>query len=165
MSRYLTASGVLLVALALAVQPASAAGTVQRTAVQGRFKLQLTIGPAERMSMGRSTSGEKMLGGPMATCKFAGSMNMGRNACNHHVELNVHTVAGQLVSTGHVSITIQNAEGRVIMHVPVARMQGVMTGKRDIHFGNNVHLAAGSYTITVKVNVVRHIFTGIKLGT
>jgi hypothetical protein len=168
MKRWVCVVGLCVPAALASVLPAAAMGTVQKTAVQGRFRLQLIIGPAEKMSMTATKSGEKMLGGAMAMCKMPaggmGSMNMGSNACNHHVELHVHTVQGQLISSATVSITVQNMKTHKTVAVPVARMEGVMAGKKDTHFGNNMHLATGTYTVVVKVNDVRHVFKGVKLG-
>jgi hypothetical protein len=168
MKRLIVATGLCMLATATSVLPAAAMGTVQKTAVQGRFKLQLIIGPVETMSMGATKSGERMLSGPMGSCKMPasgmGSMSMGSNACNHHVELHVHTVQGQVISSAKVSITLQSTKTHKTVVVPVARMEGVTAGKKDTHFGNNMHLAAGVYTVVVKVNDVRHVFSGVKLG-
>ncbi len=155
----------LLVGLSAGAGTASAHGGMQNseTKVVKPYRVTLVIGEAESMRMkGRKGSGEMMLGGKNASCTFKGAMpGMAivdrAAACNHHVEVHVSNVrSGKVITNGRISIVMVNTTKHMTVNVPIAAMTG--GGTKDMHYGNNVYLPGGWYTITVKVNSVRATF-------
>ena len=126
-----------------------------------RYRLDLQIGPTETMytpaeaKAKHPTSGEIMLSGRMA----GGMPDMGHTMAGimpmsdvRHVELHVYDRAtGKPVSDARVAITLTGADGKRCA-VPIARMYGIEEGIRDVHYGNNVALSAGAYTVDAAVN-------------
>src|SRR6202035_648886 len=130
---------------ALAVVPAAqGAGMTGQTITQqkivGAYKLVLNIGPPET---------GMMMTGPKAMCSMSGMHLMREaaktSACNHHAEVHVYGAKNGKVVTGlKVTIQFQGAK-HMSMMVPV---DGMETGK-NFHYGNNVYITAGKYTVIV----------------
>jgi hypothetical protein len=106
------------------------------------------------------TSGEVMTGGTMA---MAGSGNVfpgGKSSGSgmgmedtRHLEVHVTDRAtGKVVTTGKTQITVTNDATTMSKKIPVATMYGVKDGPSDWHYGNNVSMPPGSYTVRVTVN-------------
>lgn len=128
---------------------------VNRSKDVGRYHLVLQIGPAEKMSMS-GMGGERTMGGNMATCSMATHMNktgMMSSRCNHHVELHVYSRQNDSVlKHAHVHIRLYCMKMHMTYTVPIMRMEGASMGAMDFHYGNNMHLPQGWYTVYVKVN-------------
>jgi len=140
-------------------------GTVQAVKNAGSYRLELDIGPLERMYTQAEarrmhpTHGEVMLRGSMA---MGGMGSMGAMSPNHHLELHVmDRRSKRVVPDAMVSIAYQPVVGMGQMaitpqHVPIAVMRGLDAGMGDIHYGNNVYLHSGSvYNVSVTVNGVK----------
>jgi hypothetical protein len=153
-------------AAALATSSAALATTGMAPAPQIKatksYVFKLTIGMAEHMwtpaqvKAKHPTTGEVMLMGAMSS-----AMSMGGS--QRHLEVHITTrPTGKVVAGAHPTMTALDttAKNAMIIMIPVAEMQGVTEGSSDLHYGNNVELAAGhAYKITVTLNGQRATFT------
>lgn len=122
---------------------------VQQEATQD-YTLTLRLGPVAMMlapdQAQGATSGEVMVSGQMAMTGTGGM------APNYHLELAVNDIMSGAVITGKsVSIDLTNTTTSEKQSVPLATMYNVQVGPSDTHFGNNVALAPGNYTVEVDV--------------
>jgi hypothetical protein len=130
------------------------APTTTRTSywvVAGPYALTLTLGPAEALltpAQARHTharSGEVMLDTMMP-----GAMPMG--GAQHHLELRVVDRAmAMAVTNARVTVSVQGA-GAPHGSLMLARMYGVKEGMKNLHYGANVSLGRGAYTVRVRVD-------------
>lgn len=143
---------ILTVALAPSVRADDALKPVRETQ---HYRLVLQIGPSETMYTAAEakakhpTSGEVMLSG-----KMAGGMDHAMLALPvlRHVELHVSARdTGKPVTDASVSITL-TGDDKKRHAVPIARMYGVVEGLDDLHYGNNMVVASGAYTVDAAVN-------------
>lgn len=125
--------------------------SIQQNATTQHYKLSLLIGlPAQMLSMnqtGNATSGEVMVRGEMA-------IMVGMNVTGmYHLEIHVYNLTtGVVLSNMNVTIHIVNDNTNQTENVPVAVMYDVTIGPSDTHFGNNVSLSPGNYTVIVNVS-------------
>lgn len=122
---------------------------IEQDATTPSYKLHLRMGEPEKMMSPQeakgATSGEVMVSGEMA-------MGTGGTAPNYHLEVAVSEIkSGAVITDKSVSIELTNAASKETMPIKVATMYGVEEGPGETHFGNNLALAPGSYT--VKVNM------------
>ncbi len=122
---------------------------VQQAATQD-YSLTLRLGPVAMMltpdQAQGATSGEVMISGQMAMTGTGGM------APNYHLELAVNDVkSGMVITDKSVSIDLTNTTTNEKQSVPVATMYNVQVGPSDTHFGNNVALTPGTYTVDVDV--------------
>lgn len=140
---------------------------VKQEALTAHYRLVLRIGPTEAMytaaeaRMHHPGSGEIMVGGRMTD--GMGGMAHGSNGKpdpdRHHLELHVYSRAtGKIVVEAHVTIAVTGAEKKSLS-VPIARMYGIDEGPDDMHYGNNVVLRPGTYSVRAAVNGERARFT------
>jgi hypothetical protein len=144
------------------------AGPGARVAVSGGHVFILRVGPPETMYSSQqarrmhSGSGEIMLGGQMAgsTMTMSGRGSMGHMAPRRHLEVHICTRHGNHVVT-EPSPTITLTSGSHPEMIPVAEMEGIGQGPKDVHFGNNVQMLKGRrYTVRViegRDHVVFHV--------
>jgi len=136
---------------------ATTLGTVTIPVIAGGYRITLMIGPREAMytqAEARRThpkTGEIMLRGSM----MMGGMGMGMAMPNRHLE--VHVLDRRTMrpaSNPMVSITYQALSPMMMrpVSVPVAVMVGLSMDMSDIHYGNNVSMAGGTYRVSVHVN-------------
>jgi predicted metal-binding membrane protein len=137
--------------MAIGSMPAPAASHVAYRAVAGPYALTLTIGPAETMltpAEARRTharTGEVMLDGAMASAMPMGGMQ-------RHLELRVvDRTMGMAVTGAHVTIRVLGP-GAPRSVLRLARMYGVKEGMKDLHYGANLNLERGVYTVRVRVS-------------
>jgi hypothetical protein len=165
--RRILAASVLIMATSLSLAglaPAHAAmgtggKTVTVTTVAGPYRLTLVVGPLEQMwtmaqmQAKHPKTGEVMISGSMAMGGMNGPMP------NHHLELHVYQkTTGKVVSNVMVSITIYSAKGMLVEKVPISVMQGIKEGPANRHYGNNVSLKDGSYSVQVQVGMAKATF-------
>jgi hypothetical protein len=122
------------------------------------YRLELMLGPAEKMfspaeaAAQHPTTGEvmfgdaSMVGMPMAMMSMApGEMR--------HLEVHVFSLdKGQIVTDAKVAIEVTGANPKRVEDVAVTKMYGVKEGPADTHYGNNVSLHPGNYTVEITVN-------------
>jgi hypothetical protein len=158
--RTLTALACAVGAIMLAA-PAHADDVAKLESQTQRYRLVLQIGPTETMYTAAEakakhpTSGEIMQSGKMT----GGMPGMGHAMADmtpmpdlRHVELHVYARdTSKPVSDARVAITLMGAD-RKRRAVSIARMYGVEEGLGDVHYGNNMALPAGAYTVDATVN-------------
>jgi hypothetical protein len=139
---------------------------VNRSKGVGMYHLVLKIGLAEKMSMS-GMGGERTMGGKMASCSMAMHMaktGMMGSRCNHHVELHVYSKDnGSVRKHAHVHIRLYCIKMHMSYTVPIMRMEGAKMGAMDLHYGNNMHLPQGWYTVFVKVNGTTATFAHVHI--
>jgi hypothetical protein len=133
-------------------------GVITQKSQTAHYVLVLQIGPEEKMyskaeaAKFHPASGEVMVSGAMAAMPMAG-MSMD----TRHLELHVLSrVTRRVVTDARCRITVAgDATGMRAGKndaVPIGMMYGVAAGPADWHYGNNVQMPAGSYTIAAVVN-------------
>jgi len=134
---------------------------ITRQTQAGPYRLVLQIGKAEAMQMrGASGTGERMVRGRPAACRMGSmaGMSMGHTTCNHHLELHVYARAGgKVVDHARVLIRLVNTATHRITVVPIMTMMG-REGMSDLHYGNNIAIASGSYRVVVHVHGISAAF-------
>jgi hypothetical protein len=85
---------------------------------------------------------------------------------NRHIEVAVYDKAtGARLGSAMPRITITDRKtGRSRELQAVTAMYDVTEGQGDLHFGENVHLANGTYRITVSVGGERAVFKKVAVG-
>ncbi len=114
------------------------------------YSLTLRLGPLQQMltpdQAQGATAGEVMVSGEMAMT------GMGGRAANYHLELAVYDIkSGAVITDKSVVINLTSVSTGEQQTVPIAMMYDVHEGRSDTHFGNNVALAPGNYTVDVAV--------------
>ena len=146
-------------------QPANATQTTQS------YQLTLTIGPAETMltpaQAKGATTGEVMQqvsGMPMSDPTMA--MTDQGQPVNHHLEVQVaDKTTGKILDTPVPTISVQQQPSGQPRQLPsVTGMYGVTAGPADFHFGSNVYLPNGTYTVTVQLGTEKATFQGVAVG-
>jgi hypothetical protein len=154
----------VLGAALLLVLPAWGA-VITRTASTSSYKLTLSVGPVEAMyttaelKAKHPKSGEVMVGGSASM----GGMSMG--AANHHLEVHVLSrTTGKVVTNAApaIMLTDTTAMGGMAMaeKVNAMAMEGIGEGVADLHYGDNVKLAAAHrYKVVVTVKGEKATFS------
>jgi hypothetical protein len=142
-------------------------GSGEREALTPHYRVVLQIGPAEAMytpaeaRLRHPDAGEIMLGGRLST-EIGGLGHEpagGPIPDERHLELHVLSRAtGKVVAEAHVTIAIAGPDKRW-NSVPVARMYGIEAGPDDLHYGNNMRLPPGAYSVRASVNGERAGFS------
>lgn len=133
------------------------------------YDVQLDLGPAAMMltpdQAQGATSGELMVDMPgMGTSAMA--MTDEGQPVNHHLEVHVYDKSsGAVDSSVMPSITITNvATGASRPLSDVMLMYDVQTGQSDLHFGNNLYLPDGTYTIVVTIGQENAQFVNVAVS-
>lgn len=84
---------------------------------------------------------------------------------NHQLDVRIYDrITGDVILEPVPRITICNeATGEVRRLAPVVAMQDLRLGPRDYHFGNNVYLPDGRYTVTVVLGDETAVFQHLAL--
>jgi predicted metal-binding membrane protein len=134
--------------MAMGSMPAPAASHVAYRAVAGPYALTLTIGPAETMLTPAEArripagTGEVALEGAMASA-------MPMSGMQRHLELRaVDRAMGMAVTGAHVTIRVLGP-GAPQSVLRLARMYDAKEGMKDLHYGANVRMDQGAYTVRV----------------
>jgi hypothetical protein len=151
---------VLLVSPSLATSGVTTSPSPQ-TKSTASYVFKLSIGMAEKMwTPAQVRTKHPKTGEVMVMGSMAGAMSMGGS--QRHVEVHITSRAtGKVVAGAHPTISAidTNAKNAMAIKVPVAAMQGVMTGAADLHYGNNVDLVAGHmYTVRISLKGERAVF-------
>lgn len=147
---------------------ASAAGTFIKVASTSTYNLVAEVGPIQAMytpaqvTAQHPRSGEEMFSGQMVMPPGmdASHLDMGNMAGMnippewHHLEVHIFDrKTGNVVKTISPVITVTNNSTGNVQHVPDVAMQGIVEGPGDYHYGNNVDLPAGQYTVTATIGL------------
>lgn len=145
---------------------AAAAGTFIKLASTSTYDLVAEIGPIQAMytpaqvSSQHPRSGEVMYSGQMIMPPGMdpAHMDMGNMAGMsippewHHLEVHIFDrKTGDVVKTISPVISVTNDDTGKSQQVPDVAMQGVVEGPGDYHYGNNVDLPSGKYTVTAVI--------------
>ncbi len=145
-----------LVAGSLLVTPRADATAMQQSQTTAHYKIVLSIGAAATMltpaQAAGATAGEAMVAMPGMAMPAMAMTDQGQPV-NHHLEVAVlDKTSGQVLTDPMPTITITNDATGGTRPLQAALMYDVQVGRSDLHFGNNVYLADGTYTITAVVN-------------
>jgi hypothetical protein len=159
--------------LALVIVSAQGSGIAQSgdelTQRTAHYRITLDIGPRSTMlrpdQAAKATKGEVMVampGMPMPTMTLA---DQGRSV-NRHLEVGVYDKAtGALLGSPMPTITVTDpATGKARTLQGIVGMYDIKKGERDLHFGNNIHLANGTYLVTVSVGGEQAVFKKVAVG-
>jgi hypothetical protein len=102
---------------------------------------------------GQSTpmSGEAMVAMPGMAMPQMNTTDQGQPV-NHHLEVHLKDAStGNVLSSPVPTISITDSGGNTWQVSNVVPMYDPSVGQSDLHFGNNVYLPDGTYTVTVMV--------------
>jgi len=148
MSASMRGQGMQMARMPSSAQPAGQTRTYR--AIAGPYTLTLVLGPAETMLTAaeararHARHSEIVLGRAMSS-----TMVMG--ATSRHLELHVTDAMGMAITNAHVTMRVLGT-GAPAKALDVTRMYGIDQGVRDLHYGANVDLAPGRYTVRLSVN-------------
>ena len=152
---------VAALAIAAFAGGASAQGGAEQTQSTAHYKIVLAIGPVTTMLMPGQESGAKegevmvhMPGMPMAM----GTTDQGKPV-NHHLEVHMYDKATGTVVTKIMLTNQATGESRAL--ASVVAMYDVKEGRKDLHFGSNLFLPDGKYTVRVVVGGETVVFKGV----
>jgi len=146
-----------------------AQGGDERTQSTGHYRIVLDIGPVPTVlrpdQVSSATDGEVPLAMPGMPMPTLAMTDQGRPV-NRHIEVAVYDkVTGARHERPAPKITITDRKtGRSRELQAVTAMYDVTEGQDDLHFGDNVHLANGTYRITVSVGGERAVFKKVAVG-
>ncbi len=106
-----------------------------------------------------------MVGMPGIPMRTMDAMSEGQPV-NRHLEVHVHDKAtGTVLSTPMPMIVLTDqATGKSRNVSAIALMYDVKVGPQDLHFGQNLYVPPGVYTVTVTVGGERATFKDLSLG-
>ncbi len=149
------ASVLALAAIAASAVPAGAMNMgsgVTMTKVTGPYRIELQLLPAEPFYTQAQYEKEHPKDGMLVV---GGATPLAPNASshpNHHLIVHVYDKASDKAITG-ATVTISYAQGSGPAHsLPIVEMQAIGKGPQSTHYGNNLTLPDGTYTITVTAN-------------
>jgi hypothetical protein len=135
------------------IHPAGS-GTLIRIGSTNSYNLVTEIGGLQAMFTPTQVSGQHPKSGEVM---FGGNMTMPPDPNNaspdwHHLEVHIFDKkTGDVVKSANPVISVTNNATGHVQPVPIVVMQGVVEGPGDYHFGNNVDLPKGLYTVTVLI--------------
>jgi hypothetical protein len=133
---------------------AAAAGTQIKLGSTSTYNLVTEIGGLQAMYTPAQASSQHPKSGELM---FSGSMTMPSDTANvspgwHHLEVHIFDrKTGNVVKTVTPVITVTNKTTGQSQPIPLVVMQGIVEGPGDYHYGNNVDLSKGQYTVTVVI--------------
>jgi hypothetical protein len=144
----------LFIAFTLSVD----AGNVIKTATVGHMRIELYILPAEPFFTADEVTTKKVHEG-MLIISGAEPLSLEANTRpNRHLVVHIFDAkTGKAMTTAKVSINFRqlDAKGKPTgdsVNVPIVIMQVIGKGLESTHYGNNVVMPAGSYSVTVVAN-------------
>jgi hypothetical protein len=133
---------------------AAAAGTQIKLATTSTYNLVAEVGALQAMyTLAQASSQHPKTGEVM----FGGTMTMPSDTTNispdwHHLEVHIFDKkTGNVVKTVTPVLTVTNDATGKTQQVPIVVMQGIVEGPSDYHYGNNVDMPKGNYTVTVVI--------------
>jgi hypothetical protein len=138
---------------------------ISKTATLDSIRIELHVLPAEpfftkdQIAADHVTEGMLIMGGAQPVDMHASSHP------NHHLVVHVFNAkTGKAVTNADVAITYKmlDKKGKPSADsaaVPIVTMQAIGKGAQSTHYGNNVTLAPGTYSIRVLVNGAKTSFT------
>jgi hypothetical protein len=141
---------------------------VEQTQLTPSYQIRLEIGPASPTAVVETAAGtpmvELMLSHTRASFSSAATEDQGLPV-NRHLEIYLADAqTGRISMEVGPTVQIRNqatGEERVLTSVP---MYEADEGLGDWHYGNNVYLPAGRYTVTAIVDGEWAVFSDVPLG-
>ncbi|HTU70136.1 MAG TPA: cadherin repeat domain-containing protein [Candidatus Baltobacteraceae bacterium] len=131
---------------------------VTMTKVAGPYRIVLQLLPAEPFYTQAQYAKEHPKAGMLVVRGAAPVRLDAPTHPNHHLIVHVYDNAtGKAQTTATVAIRYAPASGPA-RNLPIVEMQAIGKGAQSTHYGNNVYLPNGSYTVTVDVNGNTSIF-------
>jgi hypothetical protein len=144
--------------LAIAFTVSVNAGNVIKTAIVGGMRIELNILPAEPFFTADEVATKKVQEGMLIISGAEPLSLEAETRPNRHLVVHIfHTKTGKAIPTSKVSMNFQqtDAKGKPIgksVNVPIVIMQVIGKGLESTHYGNNVVMPAGCYSVTVVAN-------------
>lgn len=133
---------------------AAAAGTQIKLATTTSYNLVAEVGGLQAMYTPAQASSQHPKTGEVM---YGGTMTMPSDTTNvspdwHHLELHIFDKkTGNVVKTLTPALTVTNNTTGQTQQVPIVVMQGIVEGPSDYHYGNNIDLPKGRYTVTAVI--------------
>ncbi len=120
-----------------------------QTASTANYKIHFLIGPNETVltpdQAKTAKSGQVLVSGQSAQPE-------GKNLLNYYIQVTATDLkSGQKITNQPVTVQIQNEVTDKIQTLEIAQMYDAALGQSSLHYGNNITLDAGNYTITVQI--------------
>ncbi len=145
---------VLVIAFAVSVD----ARNVIKTATVGGMRIELHILPAEPFFTADEVTTKKVKAG-MLIISGAEPLSLEANTHpNRHLVIHIFDAkTGKAITTAKVSMNFRQLDAKrkpigESVNVPIVIMQAIGKGLESTHYGNNVVMPAGSYSVTVVAN-------------
>jgi hypothetical protein len=148
---------IVFVVLIVCAVPARA-GDMMKTATMNGLRVELHVLPAEpfftadEVAASHAKEGMLIMGGAKPIAPGAASHP------NHHLVVHIFDAkTGKAITNAKVSMNFQLLDdpGKpkdAVVDVPVVVMQAIGKGPQSTHYGNNVVMPNGTYSIAVSVN-------------
>jgi hypothetical protein len=117
---------------------------------------------AQSMSM-PEMAGEVMVAIPGGPTPQMNSNDQGQPV-NHHLEAHLKDSSGNVLTSPVPSISITDSSGNTRQLSNIVQMYDPSVGQSDVHFGNNVYLPDGMYTVTVTIGPETATFSNITVS-
>ncbi len=144
--------------LVLAFTVSVDAKNVMKTTTVGGMRIELHILPAEPFFTADEVTSKKVKEG-MLIISGAEPLSLEANTRpNHHLVVHIFDAkTGKAITTAKVSMNFQKLDAKEkptgdSVNVPIVIMQAIGKGVESTHYGNNVVMPAGSYSVTVVAN-------------
>jgi hypothetical protein len=130
----------------------------------GGMRIELHILPAEPFFTADEVAAKKVKAGMLI---MGGAEPLALDADthpNHHLVVHIFDAkTGKAITTAKASINFQQLDAKRkpigdSVNVPMVMMQAIGKGPESTHYGNNVIMPAGYYSITVVVNGKKVVF-------
>ena len=144
--------------LAIALTVSVDAGNVVKTATVGGMRIELNILSAEPFFTADEVTTQKVQEGMLIISGAEPLSLEAKIRPNRHLVVHIFDAkTAKAITTAKVSMNFQqlDAKGRPSgnsVNVPVVIMQVIGKGLESTHYGNNVVMPAGSYSVTVVAN-------------
>jgi hypothetical protein len=145
---------VLVVAFTVSVD----AGNVIKKATVDGMRIELNILPAEPFFTQDEVTSKKVNEGMLIISGAEPLSPEANTHPNHHLVVHIFDAkTGKAITKAKVSMNFQrlDAKGKPTgdsVNVPIVIMQAIGKGLESTHYGNNVVMPAGSYSVTVVAN-------------
>ena len=145
---------VLVVAFTVSVN----AKNVMKTTTVGGMRIELHILPAEPFFTADEVTSKKVKEGMLIISGAEPLSPEANTRPNRHLVVHIFDAkTGKAITTAKVSMNFQqlDAKGKPTgdsINVPIVNMQVIGKGLESTHYGNNVVMPAGSYSVTVVAN-------------
>ncbi|HUA07925.1 MAG TPA: hypothetical protein VMA98_01540 [Candidatus Acidoferrales bacterium] len=131
---------------------------VTMTKVSGPYKIELQLLPAEPFYTKAQFDKEHPKDGMLVVGGAAPVRMDDPSHPNHHLIVHVFDkTTGKAITNANVAI--RYSSGGAAHSLPIVEMQAIGKGAQSTHYGNNLYLPDGNYTITVTVDGNASTFT------